>query len=556
MRNKIKRNLNFKKILGLISLFILFFSMQTSFVSSLLSSSKIITNFGEISYIQPSFLFYENFESEYSSSWSYLKNAVIESDTVFSGKNSIMFYHDSYGYINISESSAYIETVFFVNTLPQSELRLELLRVFDDNNNVIGVVHLTNDELYFYRLQPNINGISSLYNLQEKTWYKIGFQYDANGYNILINDILFISDQIATSNPIGAVLFGQYSSTDYSEIYFDNLVISKDLPILTEPMSDPVSSSSSESSTTTNTTLSWSIIGEDYLLYTNGDPDSIWTPARLSKLAQWESKTMRISFSFADSTPNSGGILSMSVYDVQKMDRTLDLLGSVGVKGILNLHNVNGDMYGDVGSWNWINNWKTLAQIYLNDPRIVAFQIFNEPIPETWASDGPLGVIDTPRKLVEAFGYCIDEIRAIDPSRTIIYPVWYGCGITYASMNEWYDDLQYTGILNKGNIVYDVIHPYYFENSWDMNLDPIGKVAHYRDNYLVPAINLFGAENVWVGETFAWPEYDGGTHDLQVEFLTEMINACLDLGVGVQVFSYYGKSAWQDESLAASNYLD
>ena len=89
-----------------------------------------------------------------------------------------------------------------------------------------------------------------------------------------------------------------------------------------------------------------------------------------------------------------------------------------------------------------------------------------------------------------------------------------------------------------------------------MGLTPTQKVAHYWDNYMIPAINLVGVDNVWIGETFAWPEFNGGTHHLQIEFLTEMINKCVEYGVGVQVFSYFGISGWQDEALAASNYLD
>lgn len=532
-------------------MFVLIVAMQTSVVSSLLSGTKVLGSSGLISYSHRSILFFDNFENGFASTWSYVQQSTAQSETVLLGDYSAIMSNNSYGYVTLSESSIYVEMNFFVDTLPEYGLRLELLRLMDINGGDIGVVHLTSNELYLYRIDPNIKGIGSSQNLQEKTWYKIGFQYDAMGYHVLLNDIEIISDLVTTTLPVGIVLFGQYSSTHLSDLFIDDILISTELPIHIQPLPTPT-----PSSIPIETTLPWSIIGEDYLFYVNGDPDLIWTSTQLAKLTQWESNTMRVSFSFADSTPKSDGTLSHSIYDTLKMDRTLDLLGSVGVKGILNLHNVAGDMFGDVGSWKWINNWKVLAQTYLGDSRVVAFQIFNEPIPETWAVNGPVGAITSQLKLVEAFAYCIDEIRAIDPSRTIIYPVWYGCGIDYGSMTEWYNDLQSFSVVDKGNIVYDVIHPYYFENAWDMGLTPTQKVAYYRDYFLIPAIDLFGVDNVWIGETFAWPEYDGGTHDLQIEFLTEMINTCVEFGVGVQVFSYFGKSAWQNEALAASNYLD
>jgi hypothetical protein len=566
MLNKIKLNHRIRKTICASVFVILVILLQPSIGSSLLSYSKSISSAGSISnnpvFNNPivldnsTFLFSEDFENGLSSSWSYIQNINVQSAIFRSGDYSALLSNGGYGYVNVSEATLFVELSFFVSNLPESGLRIELLRLFDVNGDDIGVVHITNNKLYLYRVEPDVNGDYSQQILLENTWYTLGFQYTQNGYQIILNGIEVISDLVSTVKPIGAVLFGQFSSTDNLDLYLDDLVVTKDLPIPLKSVPDPVIPPIPLPPNSSETGLPWSIIGEDYLFYTNGDPDLIWTPTHLSKLVQWECNTMRISFSFADSTPNYAGDLSMSVYDEVKMDRTLDLLGSVGVKGILNLHNVNGDMYGDVGSWNWVNNWRRLAQIHLGDSRVVAFQIFNEPIPETWASSGPVGAITSPQKLVEAFAYVIDEIRSIDPSRTIVYPVWYGCGYDYPSMADWVNELQSYGVLSKGNIVYDIIHPYYFENSWDMGMTPTQKVDHYWDNYMIPAINLLGVENVWVGETFAWPEFNGGTHHLQIEFLTEMINKCVEYGVGVQVFSYYGISAWQDEGLAASNYLD
>jgi hypothetical protein len=310
------------------------------------------------------------------------------------------------------------------------------------------------------------------------------------------------------------------------------------------------------------------IIGDDYLLYTSGDPDKVWLTndvysfPKLEKLAMWNCSVARLGFVFPNSPVGPSGVHSHSFYDASKMDRVLDIFGSVGVKGILCDFN-NNDLYNYYGSWEWVNNWKEVAEQFKGDNRVEAFQIANEPYPTTWATQGPFGEINTRQKFIQVCGYLIDQIRAIDPKRTIVYPTWFAMGFGYNSMNEWYNELQAYGILQKGNIIYDILHPYYTENEYDMGMDPVEKVVWFRDNYIVPAVGLFGSKNIWIGETFAWVEQTPlpgdqhlATHDIQVQFLSEMINVCLDCNISFQVWSYFGKQMWQDDALTASRYLD
>ena len=211
-----------------------------------------------------------------------------------------------------------------------------------------------------------------------------------------------------------------------------------------------------------------------------------------------------------------------------------------------------------MGSWNWVNNWKNVAKHYKGDERIGAFQIFNEPFEETWATSGPVGAIIDERKLLEACAYLVNEIHSIDSSRIIVFPTFMLTAGVYGWPLNWtsfYDDLLANGMI-QDEVIFDIVHPYYFEISeYDLGLTPSQKVAWYRDNFVIPAVNLLGVNKCWVGETFAWYP---ATHDKQVQYLTEMINVFVEYGVDFQILSYFSKSPearqWQDEALAASIY--
>jgi aryl-phospho-beta-D-glucosidase BglC (GH1 family) len=244
------------------------------------------------------------------------------------------------------------------------------------------------------------------------------------------------------------------------------------------------------------------------------------------------------------------------------MDRVLQIFDSIGVKVIMDLHNVY-DMQNDFGSWMWVNNWKELAQRYKGDKRIAAFQIANEPQHkaggyDTWATDGPLGPITDRFKLQQVFAYLIREIHKIDPDRVVIYPTPF---FQYSNYNEWFADLQTVGIVSESNVVYDVSHPYFFENQNDMGMTPEQRAEWYANNQIAPSVRFFGAEKCWVGETFAWK---GSTyhHDLQVRWLTAIINQCVEYSVGFDILNVVQylqgptspSKCWDEEAMLASNY--
>ncbi|MBN2604097.1 MAG: cellulase family glycosylhydrolase [Candidatus Thermoplasmatota archaeon] len=334
--------------------------------------------------------------------------------------------------------------------------------------------------------------------------------------------------------------------------YTEPTVPSSPPPSEPEPEEPTVPSSPppSEPEPTTNGILPFSIIGEDYLIYYRNDDADVWLgDGILDQFTRWECNAARLGFGFSDAYDGDWSPGHHSLYDEEKMDRVIEIFDSIDVKVILDLHNV-GDHYNYLGSQNWIENWKSIALHYKGDSRIAGFNIFNEPAKYTWHSS-----VTTKEQFMQACKECIVEIRKIDPSRKIFFPTVAGMGIGYDDPNEVCDDLESTGILGLGNIVMDISHPYYWENEWDLGagISPEQAVQNLMTNQIDKYITRLGAERCWIGETFAWV---GKTRDLQVRWLSNLIDECLERELGIQVWSFFGKKTWCTEGLIASNYLD
>jgi hypothetical protein len=117
--------------------------------------------------------------------------------------------------------------------------------------------------------------------------------------------------------------------------------------------------------------LPLSVLGDDYLIFQgnhngqpNGVPSSTWTSERLAKFTQYHCSVARLGLIFKDA-PGNNGVWVDSFYDKTKMSQVLDLLGSVGVKGILLLQN-NGDCNGFFGSTAMVNDWVQVAKLLLS----------------------------------------------------------------------------------------------------------------------------------------------------------------------------------------------
>lgn len=296
-------------------------------------------------------------------------------------------------------------------------------------------------------------------------------------------------------------------------------------------------------------------LGDDYTMYYSDHPASVWDQSWVaSRMETYEVKSVRLGFLF-DDCPGAGTPGYGSIYNQTKMDEVLDIMDGYNVKSILLLQNNGVSCANYAGSWDWYYNWLNVTTDFLDDDRIAAFSIFGEPAKDdyynTWATDGPVGAITTRLKLQEAFAYLINAIHAIDPDRVVIYPLG---SFQYTTVASWVTDITAVGMLNNPNVIFDIVHPYYFENAWDMGLTPTQKVAWYRDTWVIPGVAAFGASRSYCGETFAWGSL---TYSYQVQFLTEMINVFVEYEMGFTVWAYFSSpnQSWQNDAILASNYL-
>jgi hypothetical protein len=293
----------------------------------------------------------------------------------------------------------------------------------------------------------------------------------------------------------------------------------------------------------TSGSLPNSALGNDYLIWYNwnGDP-SAWD-SQLHWFTDYHCTAARLAFSFSDDT----GSNKDSTYVKSKLDMVLTKFNSVGVKVILcNFAGENSHFYGSTA---WINDWKQLTNDFKGDARIKAFEIANEPYANYLASSAT-----TMSGFNAACASLIDQIRAIDPSRTIMYPIV--VNIMEDNPTAFYNDLVAKGIPAKGNIMYDIVHPYYFETSADMGMTPTQKADWYWNNIVQPQIAYFGVQNCWCGEMFCWPRGEGYNYSLQQQFVVRMINHFVDAGMGFQMWCFISSSDRQAQidALNASNY--
>ncbi|MGB9694212.1 MAG: glycoside hydrolase family 5 protein, partial [Fervidobacterium sp.] len=92
-----------------------------------------------------------------------------------------------------------------------------------------------------------------------------------------------------------------------------------------------------------------------------------------------------------------------------------DFLAQHGVRGILDLHNYN-DMCGDFGSQKLVQNWRRMAEHYRGDPRVVAYELFNEPGSSTWDPS-----IKSKLDVAHFYANLTDAIREVDPYHIVIW---------------------------------------------------------------------------------------------------------------------------------------
>jgi len=198
------------------------------------------------------------------------------------------------------------------------------------------------------------------------------------------------------------------------------------------------------------------------------------------------------------------------------------------------------------------SDWLNFVSYYKNDSRIAAISIFNEQTNSILTELSRLELTQYSEELVK-------EIHLVDPDRIVIFPF---PALIYSSFEELIVDLKKTEILNEPNVVFDIVHPYYFENNWDMDLTPEDKAIWYGKTWIKPSVNLFGANKCFAGETFAgtapivW-DSPQPTAELQVRFLTAIINEYVKYNIGFSIWAVLGngpKYSLNEQGWLASNY--
>ena len=493
---------------------------------------------------------------------------MVQNSKVYSGAYAAIFNRYQYAYVDVSEKSIYSEAKFLLDSLPAEGSVIDsifLLPVgWPGSGGHIAKIHVTSTGLGLWRVTPTEKFSRCTYAFKPNTWYKIAIKYDSTGYRAFINDAEVITDLVTSSPNVGVVVFGPISSNHRGNLYVDDVLIttSQTIPTVDETHIDPTpdetnvedqTNQQTPSSTSNTDSGHLTGVGDDYLIYYNNGSPEVWDQDWIkTKFSQYNFKSVRLGFLFSDAT-GAGTAGWGSLYNYDKMDRVLDILSGSGVKGILLLQNNGISCKNYVGSWAWVNNWLSVTEQFKGDSRVSAFSIIGEPAHNdyynTWATDGPLGPITDRRKLQQVFAYLIDRIHAIDPGRVVIYPVGH---LNYGTGKEWCNELNSLGIPNKQNVVFDIMHPYYFENQWDMGLTPAQKAQWYVNNWIAPCVNFLGADRCFIGETFAWSL----NRDLQIQFLTEIINAFVKYDVDFQVWAYWSSSirSWQDQAIIVSTY--
>jgi hypothetical protein len=196
--------------------------------------------------------------------------------------------------------------------------------------------------------------------------------------------------------------------------------------------------------------------------------------------------------------------------------------------------------------------WLNFMREFADEPRIVAIHPFGEP----HGSNLKAGM--SREQAIQWTKNLIEEMHSIKPLAKYVFPFF---GLLY-NENEY--DTYITDLLNIGVPMYckiDVIHPYYFPESygWNKGLTPAQKVLWYKNNQLDKATAAFDNQRLWCGETFWWAKdlrKDAAGEYLQDQWLRGIINLFVANGID---FNLLAMTSWQTfhegmRTVATSNY--
>jgi hypothetical protein len=327
--------------------------------------------------------------------------------------------------------------------------------------------------------------------------------------------------------------------------------------------------------------LPWTGLGADYLLYYDNQDANVWTSTHFQRDGVWYYghidlvnywkplfHQVKLGFTFPYETP------ICSYYEYEKMNAVVQMFYDRGVRVIPALY-PRWDSIGVIGSDKLVQDWAGFTRDFLGDQRIAAFNIFGEPVGQSGEKVTDLrqwhSSIQENRKLVLLyFVELITTIHSIDPDRVVIFPF---LGLSYWDQNEMISDLEGTGMLENPKVIFDIVHPYYFERpEWNEGT-PGQKAVMYKNQFIVPWANRISSNRLWCGETFCFSapvletHYNNPTRSLQVDFMTNLLNVFVEYKIGFifwDSLAYppyytspqqtYSQADAHIESLEASNY--
>jgi hypothetical protein len=323
------------------------------------------------------------------------------------------------------------------------------------------------------------------------------------------------------------------------------------------------------SSGDTSGILTFTGIGTDYLLHYDGGSAERWiSEGWIDNIAAYKSKgyvASRLGFRFTQGTI-TGWASGSSALDYTKFDRVLEIFDSRGLKVIPVAWDDQSMKSAFLSTYK--QDWINFASHYINDDRIVAFELGSEPntpMLNDWI-ETTNGFYQTPRDYYRLIAEIVDAIHDVDPDRICIVPYPYIIGSYGVSFSKWKEDLDAVGLTNKPYVMFDVAHPYFMENEWDMGMTPEQKASWVGNGQLAPAVAAFGADRCFAGETFPWlgemtpaspnvPSHQPDP-DLQLRWTIAIINEYAKYGVSFDLWSCTGNSKWPvtTQAIDASNY--
>jgi hypothetical protein len=166
--------------------------------------------------------------------------------------------------------------------------------------------------------------------------------------------------------------------------------------------------------------VTWRGAGGSYLFHAGERYKEAWQ-LHLPQIQAMGLNTIRLAFAFADSPPvPQYGVPASDILDFDKLDWVLGFLDQHGIKGILDLH-IGNETFGDgeyalFGSQRLIDDWVALSRRYVDDSRIAAYELWNEPGPYSWDPS-----VTSTRDVIRAYANLTDAVRVVDPRHIVIW---------------------------------------------------------------------------------------------------------------------------------------